>query len=154
MMKKTLILAMALLTMVSAGCGDDKPKDAQKKPVSQADDLAAAKDGTYTAESRADELGRGRVTIVIKNHKIAAADFVGLTPDGKVKDETYGMSDGQIKNEGTYKKAQLAIKAINSYGAQLVERQKLTEVDALAGATVSYNQFVEATEDAIAQSKK
>ena len=129
-------------------------REEQKQAANAADDLSAAKDGTYSAVSRKDEMGSGRITIVIKDHKIKAAQFDGLNPDGVVKDETYGMSDGEIKNEGKYKKAQLAVKAHKDFADQLVERQKLSEVDAIAGATVSYNQFVEAAQDAIEQSKK
>ncbi|MBR1760671.1 MAG: FMN-binding protein [Schwartzia sp.] len=160
-MKKILAAAMAACALFSAGCGgDSKPapkaeqKQAQetKQPV---DSLSAAKDGTYTAESRADEWGKGRLTIVVKDHKITAAEFLGVKPDGKIKDENYGKGEnGEIKNEGKYKKAQNALKAHENYAAQLVERQKPSDVDAIAGATVSYNQFVEAAHNAIEQSKK
>lgn len=157
-MKKMLTAAVAALAVavVVSGCGGDTaaPKQEQKQAANAADDLSAAKDGTYSAVSRKDEMGSGRITIVIKDHKIKAAQFDGLNPDGVVKDETYGMSDGEIKNEGKYKKAQLAVKAHKDFADQLVERQKLSKVDAIAGATVSYNQFVEAAQDAIEQSKK
>ena len=155
-MKKILAAAMAACALFSAGCGGDNtvPRQEQKKAEAPANDLAAAKDGTYTAESRADEWGKGRLTIVIKDHKITAAEFLGVKPDGKIKDETYGTSDGEIKNEGKYKKAQDALKAHEKFAAQLLERQKVSDVDAIAGATVSYNQFVEAAQNAIEQSKK
>ena len=157
-MKKILAAAAAAMTMaiVFSGCGGDTApsKQEQKKAVNPADDLSAAKDGNYTAESRKDEMGSGRITLVIKDHKIKAAVFDGLNPDGVVKDESYGKSDGEIKDEGKYKKAQLAVKAHKDYAQQLIERQKLSEVDAIAGATVSYNQFVEATQNAIEKAKK
>lgn len=159
-MKKGLAAILAACAMLSYGCGGDKPapKAEQKTAAQEAskavDDLSATKDGTYTAESHADEWGKGRLTIIIKDHKITAAEFLGVKPDGKIKDETYGTSDGEIKNEGKYKKAQNALKAHEKYAAQLVERQKVSDVDAIAGATVSYNQFVEAAQNAIEQSKK
>ena len=155
-MKKILAAAMAACALFSAGCGGDNPapKQEQKKAEAPANDLATAKDGTYTAESRADEWGKGRLTIVVKDHKITAAEFLGVKSDGKIKDETYGTSDGEIKNEGKYKKAQNALKAHEKFAAQLVERQRISDVDAIAGATVSYNQFVEAAQNAIEQSKK
>lgn len=155
-MKKILAAAMAACALFFAGCGGDNPapRQEQKKAEAPAGDLATAKDGTYTAESRADEWGKGRLTIVIKDHKITAAEFLGVKPDGKIKDETYGTSDGEIKNEGKYKKAQNALKAHEKFAAQLVERQRISDVDAIAGATVSYNQFVEAAQNAIEQSKK
>ena len=147
--------------MLSCGCGGDSkpaPKTEEKQAQetkTPAGDLSAAKDGTYTAESRADEWGKGRLTIVVKDHKITAADFLGVKPDGKIKDENYGKGEnGEIKNEGKYKKAQNALKAHEKYAAQLVERQKVSDVDAIAGATVSYNQFVEAAQNAIGQAQK
>ncbi len=158
-MKKIWAAVMVAVALTSAGCGGvDKaaPKQEQKQTAAKnpADDLSASKDGTYTAESRSDEWGKGKLTIIVKDKKITAADFIGFKPDGKIKDETYGMSDGKITNEGTYKKAQNALKAHGNYAAQLVERQKLSDVDAIAGATVSYNQFIEAAQNAIEQSKK
>ncbi len=158
-MKKIWAAVMTAVALASAGCGGgDKaaPKQEQKQTTAKnpADDLSTAKDGTYTAESRSDEWGKGRLTIVVKDHKITAAEFIGVKPDGKIKDDTYGMSDGKVKNEGTYKKAQNALKAHGNYAAQLVERQMLSDVDAIAGATVSYNQFIEAAQNVIEQSKK
>lgn len=154
-MKKLLAAAAAAMTIaaVLSGCGEDTAPAKQKQAVNAADDLSTAKDGTYSAVSRKDEMGSGRITLVIKDHKIKAAQFDGLKPDGVVKDKTYGMSDGEIKNESKYKQAQLAVKAHKDFGDQLVERQKLSEVDAIAGATVSYNQFVEAAQNAIEKAK-
>ena len=156
-MEKIWVPVLAAVALISAGCGGgDKAvaKQEQTAAKNPADNLSTAKDGAYTAESRSDEWGKGKLTIVVKDHKITAAEFIGVKPDGKIKDETYGMSDGEVRNEGKYTKAQNALKAHNKYAAQLVERQKISDVDAIAGATVSYNQFVEAAQNAIEQSKK
>ena len=53
-----------------------------------------------------------------------------------------------------YKKAQNALKANAKYGAQLVERQQPGRVDAIAGSTISYEQFVEAATKAMEEAKK
>lgn len=149
---RSALLLAAALTL--GGCGGEKA--AAPKPAPPASyDLSAAKDGTYTAESASEgHMGRGRLTVVIKDHRIVAADFVGLTPDGVIKDKTYGMSDGQIKNEGTYKAAQLAVTAINSYAVQLLETQQPGKVDAIAGATISHDQFLEAAQKVFAEATK
>lgn len=144
------LLLAALLAL--AGCGGEKKPP--EKPAA-AFDLTKAKDGTYTAESTSDSyMGRGRLTVVIKDHKIVAADFVGLSPDGKEKDETYGMTDGQIKDEAKYKIAQNSLKANHSYAAQLIEAQQPGEVDAIAGATVSYEQFMETAQKVLEEAQK
>ena len=145
------LLLAALLAL--AGCGGEKKPP--EKPAAAAFDLTQAKDGAYTAESTSNSyMGRGRLTVVIKAHKIVAADFVGLSPDGKEKDETYGMTDGQIKDEAKYKIAQNSLKANHSYAAQLIETQKPSEVDAIAGATVSYEQFMETAQKVLEQAQK
>ena len=64
------LLLAALLAL--AGCGGEKKPP--EKPAAAAFDLTKAKDGTYTAESASDSyMGRGRLTVVIKAHKIVAA---------------------------------------------------------------------------------
>lgn len=154
-MKKIVTGSLLLAAMLAfSGCGEEK-KPAPVKPAAAAFDLSKAKDGTYTAESASDSyMGRGRLTVIIKNHKIVAADFVGLSPDGKEKDETYGMTDGQIKDERKYKIAQNSLKANNSYGAQLLQTQQPGEVDAIAGATVSYDQFMETAQKVLEQAQQ
>ena len=77
---------------------------------------------------------------------------IGNKPDkdGKVKDENYGAD----KPEGVRKKAQNAYKAIGSYASQLESKKDLAKVDAIAGATVSYDQFNEAVAKAVEAAKK
>lgn len=155
-MKKIIncgLLAATAAAILLTGCGSGEKAAAPAKAAKL--DLSQTKDGTYTADSSSDaHLGKGRMTIVIKNHKIIGASGIGIDPDSKEKDRTYGMTDGQVKEEAKYKKAQIAVKAINSYSAQLVETQDPEKVDMVAGATISYNQFKEAAYAAIAKAKK
>ena len=149
----TVLALAAMAVAIFAGCGDEQ--GAPKKEAVAKLDLSTAKDGTYSAVSSSDQhLGTGQITIVIKDHQIAAADFIGITPDGELKDTTYGMADGVVQEEAKYKKAQIAVKANNAYAAQLIEAQDPQKVDAITGATVSYNQFQETAEAAIAEAKK
>ena len=67
-----------------------------------------------------------------------------------MKDEHYGEG----KEPGAQKKAQNAYKAIVSYGEQLTASKDLAKVDAVSGATVSYDQFKEAVTKAVEQAKK
>ena len=71
---------------------------------------------------------------------------------GDEKDEDYGSLTG--KDSADYKKAQVAVKAIQTYPKQLVETQNLDEVDAISGATISHGQFVETTKKIVADAKK
>lgn len=154
-MKKKFAFGMALLVGVSimaAGCGDEK-KEAPKgdaKPVA-ALDLTGAKDGTFAADSaKHEQLGHSHVELTIKNGTIEKVVHTGLDKDGKPKDENYGAD----KPEGVRKKAQVAYKAISSYAEQLTSKKDLAKVDAIAGATVSYDQFKEAVTKAVDAAKK
>ena len=147
-MKKFFLSILAAVLLMS-GCGEDKPA----KPAQNKIDLSNAKDGTYTVESsRDDKLGNSTLTLTIKDKKIVAAEFTGYDLFGNVKGEDYGSLTG--KDSADYKKAQVAVNAIKTYPAQLIETQDLSKVDAISGATISYGQFVETTRRAIAEASK
>jgi major membrane immunogen (membrane-anchored lipoprotein) len=111
---------------------------------------SALKDGVYSGRSSPDDTGAyGEVSILISSGKISACDFVTWQKDGTIKGEDYGKINGEISNQAYYDKAQLAVRAMKSYAAQYVENQNLKSVDAISGATIAYNQFVEAVEEAL-----
>ena len=80
--------------------------------------------------------------------------YFGVDKDGAMKGEDYGKKNGQISDPQNYKKAQNAVKANAAYGVQLVERQQPGKVDAISGATISYEQFIEASTKALDEAKK
>mgnify|MGYP000901492488 CR=1 FL=1 len=157
MMKKTVLGVAVLLSIgvMLVGCGDEK-KEAPKgdaKPAAQAMsvDLTGAKDGTFAADSaKHDQLGYSHVELTIENGAITKVVHTGFDKDGKQKDENYGAD----KPEGVRKKAQNAYKAIGSYASQLESKKDLAKIDAIAGATVSYDQFNEAVAKAVEAAKK
>jgi major membrane immunogen (membrane-anchored lipoprotein) len=140
-MKKRLMVLIAILVvalMLLSGCND-----------------SAYRDGTYTGRSGEDDRGAfGEATITIKDNEITDCQFVTWQKDGTIKDQNYGKVNGEISNPDYYHKAQLAVNAMKQYAAKLVEVQKLEEVDAISGATVAYNQFTEAVENALKEAKK
>ncbi|SHI03152.1 Major membrane immunogen, membrane-anchored lipoprotein [Sporobacter termitidis DSM 10068] len=132
-----LLLALPLLT----GCGGSGN--------------AAYKDGTYTGKSSEDDKGAyGEATIIIEGNKITDCKYVTWQKDGTVKDENYGKVNGEISNQDYYDKAQRAVEAMQQYAQKLVEVQKAADVDAVSGATISYNQFKEAVNSALDEAKK
>lgn len=145
-MKKILVSAILLAAAVTAGCGS-----------------AAYKDGTYTAQSslyesleeEGDEGGEGYgvVTITIKDNVITDCEFTTYMPDGTVKDENYGKQNGEIANQDYYNKAQRAVKGSQNYAEQLAAKGDPKEVDAITGATISYNEFQEAVDLALEQAE-
>ncbi|MHB9296706.1 hypothetical protein PilKf_02481 [Pillotina sp. SPG140] len=113
------------------------------------------KDGVFTGTSSKDDTGAyGEVQITISSGKVSGCAFVTHQKDGTVKDENYGKVNGSISNQDYYDKAQLAVRAMAEYARQFVETGTLRAVDAVSGATNSYNQFLEAAETALNQAKK
>jgi major membrane immunogen (membrane-anchored lipoprotein) len=132
-----------------AGCGVSQKDTTNVKIQSTS---IAYKDGTYTAKSSPDERGAiGEITLVIEKGKITKADYKGIMKDGKLKDQDYGKTNGKIENQDFYKKAQNAVKAMASYPVKLVETQSVDSIDAVSGATVSYQQFSETVKMALKQ---
>jgi major membrane immunogen (membrane-anchored lipoprotein) len=114
----------------------------------------ALHDGVYEGQSEEDDTGAyGRVFITVKDGKIAACDFVTWQKDGTIKDEDYGKVNGEISNRDFYEKAQLAVRAMKRYAEQYAETQDLNAVDAVSGATIAYNQFLEAAEEAFMRAR-
>lgn len=157
-----LLLGSLLSLVLFSGCGGadknavaDTVSTAAKPAASPCCDLSDAKDGTYVAESVADNfMGKGRISIAIKDHKIVSVNYFGVDPEGKIKEKDYGKTNGQVENPAFYQKAQKAVKANSAYAERLLQEQQLAKVDAISGATVSYQQFIEAAKIAIMKAKK
>ena len=121
---------------------------------SESTDSSCCADGTYTGRSQdydADESGNGAgygtAEIEIQDGTIVSCTFTMYELDGTVKDETYGADLSQENRL----KAQKAVQAGQKYAASLSETGSLDEVDAITGATISYNEFIEAVNDALSQ---
>lgn len=172
-MKKTkaiLPLAAMLALTIATGCGSDKAQapgtgsgtssvpacctDSGSSSAGQMD-LSKAKDGMYTAESEKNpKIGYGKLELTIQDHKITKATYTGIDKNGAVKTEDYGKQDGEIKDQLHYRKAQTAYKAHKTYADELVKVQQVEKVDAIAGATISHDQFVDAVNKALAQATR
>lgn len=147
MKKLALILLAALACLSLTACGSES---------------VSYVDGTYTGTSSVyenddgteDGNGYGVVTITIEGGVITDCEFLTYETDGTLKDENYGMEGGTVSNRDYYSKAQKAVAAVPEYAAQLVETGSLDEIDAISGATVNYNSFVEAVKNALAQAEE
>jgi major membrane immunogen (membrane-anchored lipoprotein) len=115
---------------------------------------AAHRDGIYKGRSGEDDTGAwGEVTLTIGGGKIQDCVFVTWQKDGTVKDENYGKINGEISNQVYYDKAQLAVEAMRKYTAEYLKAGNLNDVEAVSGATIAYNQFLEAAEEALEKAK-
>ena len=133
-----LVCAVCAVSLVMAGCG-----------------RAALKDGVYEGASGVDDTGAwGEVRVTVEAGKVAACAFITRQKDGTVKGDDYGKVNGEIANAAFYEKAQLAVRAMAAYAEQFARSGSLDGVDAVSGATVSYNQFVEAAGKAMEGARK
>ena len=103
-------------------------------------------DGTWTAQSNADDQGSvGTITITVEGGRITATSYETTLADGTDKGSDYGKSSaGEVFNEDYYKKAQAAVASYQEYS------ENLAQVDVITGATVAHQQFVQAAIRAIA----
>ncbi len=149
MKKISLVFAAASLTAALSltGCGNSN---------------VAYKDGTYEGRSSIyesedgtdDGNGYGVVTITIEGGKVAECTYQTYEVDGTLKGEDYGKEDGRIANKDYYNKAQKANAACAEYANMLVSNGQLKGIDAISGATINYNEFVEAVNNALEEAKE
>ena len=141
-----ILLCILALSMLLSACGSKTYKD-----------------GTYTGQSavfEGDEDGNGDgygvVTLTIKDNQITDCTFLTYEPDGTLKDENYGKVNGEVMNQDYYNKAQKAVQGSAQYATLFLESGSLnpTDVDAISGATFSYDQFVDAVFDALKQAEE
>ena len=135
------LLITAALTVLT-GC----------KSRSLADGVYEGKSSVYEGEGGG--AGYGVATVTISGGVITDCVYLTYEPDGTLKDEEYGKQSGEIANPDFYNKAQRAVMASTKYGEDLVKVQDAKAVDAITGATISYNEFKEAVADALRQAKK
>ena len=142
-MKKRLIAFLLIaLALFSAGCGSKTYRDG----------VYEGRSSVYEGdEEDGNGAGYGVVTLTISDGVIVACEYHTYEPDGTLKDENYGKQDGEVANRDFYNKAQRAVKACERYAAQLAQTGELKEVDAISGATISFNEFEEAVLDALAK---
>ncbi|MEJ5264446.1 MAG: FMN-binding protein [Bacteroidales bacterium] len=111
------------------------------------------KNGTYEAQSRSkyrDEPFVAHVKITIKNDSVVAIQFwIVDTVRKELFDDKY---ERHYKDNPAYvDQCRNDLKGIQQYPKVFLVKQKISQVDALTGATWSYNMFVAALEAALKQ---
>lgn len=156
-MKKGIITCGVILGLALTACssgGESADTSAAESLTEAADASAGAvvyKDGTYTGESDKDEHGGMiKVTIEIKDSAISTVTTENLDKEGKEKGEEYGK---ETNNEGLYKKAQASVAGTAQYGPALEAAKDISKVDAVSGATESYEAFKVAVNRALESAK-
>lgn len=136
----SLIAAAVLLTACGGGDSGDVKIDKD----------AVLKAGTYTAQSSTsyDDDGGGYAILKLtvgEDHEIEKIDFRTYDNNGNPKSsENYGMVNGKIEDQEHYDRARAAVKACDEYVEQYLLTKDPDDVDAITGATITYDQFKEA----------
>ena len=141
------LLASSLAVLMLAGCGSSE--------VSYKDGTYEGKSSVYENDDGSDDgNGYGVVTITIENGSITDCTYQTFEVDGTLKGEDYGKEDGRIANKDYYNKAQKANAACAEYASMLVANGQLDGIDSISGATINYNEFVEAVNNALEEAKE
>ena len=141
----SIVMIVALLSVMFVACGEKEEAASYKDGVYEGRSL------DHAADSDGVGSGYGVATIEIKDNKIISCEFKMYELDGTLKDETYG-SDLSKENRI---KAQKAVQSAAKYAAALVESGSLNNgVEVISGATISYNEFLEAVQDALNKAKE
>ena len=125
---------LALLAMLFAGCGKTE----------------GLQDGYYTAQ--ASEYSHGwkeYVTIMVKGGSIVSVEYNAENASGFIKSWDNAYMQTMLHAQGTYPN-----EYTRYYAAQLLEGQGEGEIDALSGATSSYDSFQKLAAAVIEQARK
>ena len=140
---KTVSL-FAIIAMLTACGGSTKLADGSYEGTSS----------VYTNPDGSDAgNGYGVVKITVKDNAITECSFKTYEPDGKEKDSEYGKKQGSVANRDFYNKAQKAVKACDEYANKLIQSGSPDDIDAISGATINHDQFVEAAKIALDAAK-
>lgn len=154
-MKNKMLLAAALVLfgLGVTGCGKVEYKDGTYENHVDANapvDEEVTDEEAGQAGGKSTVLGKADIKITIKDGKITDCQYKAWNAKGDPKDESYGK-DGAALN---YKKAQKAVAGLKKYCEELVKVQNIDDVDVVTGATISYDEFIEAAKGALKKAEK
>jgi len=107
------------------------------------------KDGYYTAQTEEYDVGwREFVTIMVKGGKVVSAEYNAENASGFIKSWDNAYMRNMLPVKGTYPN-----EYTRYYASQLVGAEGEAEIDALSGATSSYNKFMKLMDAVIQQAR-
>ena len=136
----TLVCVVFLLT----SCKD------RNKSAGYEDGVYTGRSSDFQQEESGNGSGYGEVSIEVSGGRIVSCAFAMYKLDGTAKDETYGQD---LSREYRLK-AQKAVQSAQKYARMTAEAGKADGVDAISGATVSHQQFLEAVNDALSKAER
>ena len=137
-MKRILCLLMLLLPMaLFTACGDTTAE-------------TELQDGYYTAQASAFSHGwKEYITILVKSGNIVSVEYNAENASGFIKSWDNAYMQNMLHSNGTYPN-----EYTRYYAAQMQEGQGEGTIDALMGATSSYNSFQKLSAAVLEQARK
>ncbi len=137
-MKRILCLLMLLLPMaLFTACGDTTAE-------------TELQDGYYTAQASAFSHGwKEYITILVKSGNIVSVEYNAENASGFIKSWDNAYMQNMLHSNGTYPN-----EYTRYYAAQMQEGQGEGTIDALTGATSSYNSFQKLSAAVLEQARK
>lgn len=137
-MKRILCLLMLLLPMaLFTACGDTTAE-------------TELQDGYYTAQASAFSHGwKEYITILVKSGNIVSVEYNAENASGYIKSWDNAYMQNMLHSNGTYPN-----EYTRYYAAQMQEGQGEGTIDALTGATSSYNSFQKLSAAVLEQARK
>lgn len=129
------LMCVTLTTTVIGACGRDSQ---------------ALKDGYYTAKAADDSKGWWEyVTIMVQNGEIVSTEYNAMNASGFIKSWDNVYMQNMLPVTGTYPN-----EYTRYYGAQLTGTDGNVKIDALSGASSSYNVFQKLAYAVVEQARK
>ncbi|MFG6344606.1 MAG: FMN-binding protein [Lachnospiraceae bacterium] len=137
-MKRILCLLMLLLPMaLFTACGDTTAE-------------TELQDGYYTAQASAFSHGwKEYITILVKSGNIVSVEYNAENASGFIKSWDNAYMQNMLHSNGTYPN-----EYTRYYAGQMQEGQGEGTIDALTGATSSYNSFQKLSAAVLEQARK
>jgi major membrane immunogen (membrane-anchored lipoprotein) len=114
------------------------------------------KDGTYSGSSRAKYIYEpywGKVSLTVKNNQLTDIQF--SIRDSNLHENFDGNYEKHFAGNDVYiNQSRNDWKGVQSYPAKLSDKQDINNVDAISGATWSYNIFKASVNDALKSAKQ
>ncbi|MDE5679429.1 MAG: FMN-binding protein [Lachnospiraceae bacterium] len=136
-MKRICSLTLLLVLMLTAltACGDK---------------TTGLQDGYYTAQASQFNFGwKEYVTIMVKDGSIVSVEYNAENPSGFIKSWDNAYMQTMLHSNGTYPN-----EYTRYYAGQLLAGQGETDIDALTGASSSYNSFQKLAAAVLEQAEK
>lgn len=144
--KPIIALALASLFLTTSCSNKEVSNPNQKETIKYEDGTYRGKSSTYGQEDDLDS-GYAIVTFSVADGKITECELKTYELDGTLKGEEYYTNANLDTNQK--RNAKTAVEACVEYANMLITSQSIDDVDCISGATLNYNQFVDAVNKAL-----